>query len=717
LVDGSDGAVEYAREGIAPDGSFAQREHMAKKRLAHSIVICVLLASTLPAVPQETAEEPRDLNLIEQTGRRLAQLDVSVSGPDHAIGDLTAADFELIVGGKFIESFIVDRACSIEERIVRTTTEEPGKTTTTGTPPAPLPLGPKPTYLFYFDQHHLTPAGRQNSLDTARTIVDQLITEGARGMIVSAGKYIATIEPMTDDRNLLQDALDRLERDNDQWDVFAYQEDSRIEHVMRELQQDADTTKALNTARQYQREERFRTDKALRLFEITIGTLTDLDPPKAVLYFADSMRKNAGEHYTSYFGRQAGDRDPTLSKMETDGFMANNAFDRVVEAAAANEVRLYTVQGEGMLAPSMTTSRGNSGNQGQPNANNRRRFDAQNSLVGMARETGGQAFLHGAPGKKIATQIEKDLACLYLISFDVAGMPEDRPLSVTVRSLRDKVKASTRGQIVLASAEKKKTTRLLAAFTGIVPDSDNIKLEAVIIPTGYDKGMYTALVQIRAPSSPLPKTSWEIGASLVSRGRVAQDVSGRIEVDRPSVPVIFEAEMTFGPGPYQLVMVAHEQTTDMIARAEIEADWPDPDAEEVTLSPLALLQPSEGAFLRDGKLRRSGSLGRTSTEHIEPGLPAAVIGLVCRDKSRKSKKAGIVIERRLVGETEAPFTNLELSDSGIRCIQLRDIIKAGTLTEGRFTYELKVTDKTDRELTTATLEFAAIDATLPADGL
>jgi len=499
--------------------------------------------------------------------------------------------------------------------------------------------------------------------------------------------------------------------------VYAYQEDSRIEHVMRELQQDQDISKALGTARQYQREERFRTDKALRLFEITIGRLTDLDPPKAVIYFADSMRKNAGEHYTSYFGRQAGDRDPTLSQMETDGFMANNAFDRVVEAAAANEVRLYTVQGEGMLAPSMSTSRGNSRNQGQPNANNRRRFDAQNSLVGMARETGGQAFLHGAPGKKIATHIEQDLSCLYLISFDVAGMPEDKPLAVTLRSLRDKVKTSTRGQIVLASAAKKKTTRLLAAFTGIVPDADEVKLEAVVIPTGYDKGKYTVLVQIRAPSSPLPKTSWEIGASLVSRGKVSQDVSGRVDVDRPSVPVIFEAEMTFGPGPFQLVMVAHEQTTDLIARAEIEADWPDPDVEEVTLGPLTLLQPSEGAFLRDGELRRSGSLGRTSAEHIEPGLPAAVIGLVCRDKSRRSKKAGLVVERRLVGETEAPFTNLELSDSGIRCIQLRDIIKAGTLTEGRFTYELKVVDKTDRELSMSTLEFAAVDPAQPADGL
>lgn len=686
-------------------------------RLTYLILAGSLLVSALPALPQDNGDEPREVDLIERTGRRLAQLDVSVSGPDDAIGNLTADDFELVVGGRFIESFIVDRACNIGERVVRTTTAEAPDATGSQVPATAVPLSPKPTYLFYFDQHHLTMAGRQNSLDTARTIVDQLVVNGARAMIVSAGKYIATIQPLTDDRDRMQDALDRLERDNDQWDVYAYQEDSRIEQVMRELQQDNDMTKAIGTARLFQREERYRTDKALRLFEITIGRLTDLDPPKVVIYFADSMRKNAGEHYVSYFPRQSAAPNLTLAAMESDGFVANNAFDRVVEAASSYEVRLYTVQAAGMLAPSMTMSRGASQNQSQPSANNRRRFDAQNSLVGLARETGGQAFLHGAPGKKIATRIERDLSCLYLISFDASDMPEDRPLAVSLRMKRGKVKATTRGQIFLASEGKRKTTRLLAAFTGFVPDADDLKLEGIVIPTGYDKGKYTALVQIRAPSMPLPKTIWEIGASLVSHGKVRQDFSGRIEVDRPSVPVIFEAEMSFGPGPYQLVMVAHEQITDRIARAEIEADWPDPDANEVTLSPLTLLQPSEGAFLRNGELRRSGSLGKTATEYIEPGLPLAVIGLVCRNKSKKMKKARIVIERRLIGETEASFTDLELSDSGIRCIQLRDIIRADTMTEGNFTYELRVVDKSNRELTALKLEFSTVNPTPPEDGI
>ena len=643
-------------------------------KLAHLFLLACATTFTVPVLAQSPTDEPRELDLIERTGRRLAQLDVTVSGPDDAIATLTAEDFELSVGGKVIDSFIVDRACDLTRTAVAPTTSGELPQGSAETTQPPLPAVPRPTYLFYFDQHHLTGSGRQNSLDTARTIADLLVRDGARAMIVSAGKTISTIQPLTTERDLVQDALDRLEHDNDQWDIYPYQEESRIEQVLQELQTDGDVDKAKGTARRFAREERYRTDKALRLFEITIGRLTDLDPPKAVLYFADTMRKNAGAHYVSYFPRASGNPDWALESIASGGFVANNAFDRVVEAAAANVVRLYTVQGEGMVAPSVSLSRGRANTAAQPLANSQRRVDAQDSLVGMARETGGQAFLHGAPGKKIANRIHEDLSCLYLISFDVTGMREDRPLAVTLRSKRDGVKASTRGQIVVASESKRKTTRLLAAFTGIVPDADELSLQAVLIPTGYDKGKYTALVQIRAPSLPLPRTAWDIGASLVTRGRVREDVSGRIEVDRPSVPVIFEAEMTFGPGPFELVMVAHEQTTDQVARADIEGDWPDPDANEVTLGPLALVQPSDGAFLRDGSLRRSGTLGRTAAETIEPGLPAAVIGLVCRDKSRKTRDAGLVVERRLVGASEASFTDITLPNNDVRCIQLRDII-------------------------------------------
>jgi hypothetical protein len=62
------------------------------------------------AVAQD-AETPRDLGLKESTSARLAQVDVTVSGPPEVIRTLTAADFELRVSGK-VQSIIVDALCA-----------------------------------------------------------------------------------------------------------------------------------------------------------------------------------------------------------------------------------------------------------------------------------------------------------------------------------------------------------------------------------------------------------------------------------------------------------------------------------------------------------------------------------------------------------------------------------------------------------------------------
>jgi len=63
--------------------------------------------------PEPPEESPREIGLVEEATGRLAQVDVTVSGPPEAIGSLEAADFELLVGGRFIEKFLVDRICNM----------------------------------------------------------------------------------------------------------------------------------------------------------------------------------------------------------------------------------------------------------------------------------------------------------------------------------------------------------------------------------------------------------------------------------------------------------------------------------------------------------------------------------------------------------------------------------------------------------------------------
>ena len=81
------------------------------------------------------------------------------------------------------------------------------------------------------------------------------------------------------------------------------------------------------------------TRRELSRFSATLGALADLAPPKAVLYFADIMRKKPGLHYARLVGL---DRDPGMLNLVD----ASHAFDRVTGEAAAHGVRLYTIQAE-----------------------------------------------------------------------------------------------------------------------------------------------------------------------------------------------------------------------------------------------------------------------------------------------------------------------------------------------------------------------------------
>lgn len=676
------------------------------------LILCGLALVWLGATtPGQEPEEPKDLGIMERTGRRLGQLDVTVRGPDEVIGGLEATDFEVVVGGRFIEKFLVDRLCSPEGPEARPV--EVAEPTGAGAeaPAAPVTAArTRPTYLFYFDMHHLTMAGRQNALDVSRQLIDDLVRDGARATIVSAGKEMVTFAQLTDDPVELRAAVDRLEADREQWDPFPYQEEQRIADVLRALRDEEDTTRALAVARRFQQEERWRTEKALRLFSITLGRLADLDPPKAVIYFADTMRRRAGRHYMSFFGRRQVEEEATLTAMESDALMASNPFDRAVEEAAAHGIRLYTVEAQGMVADSMLTGgmgRPNRGQGPQPGASRQRIKDAQDSLVGLAMETGGRAFLLGAPAKKIGGRIRADMSCLYLISFDVEGLPEDRALAVKLRVKRPKVEAQVRGQIVLASESRRRTARLLAAFAGTEPDASDARVQGSIIPTGFADGRYQALVQLAVPANPLPGLRWDLGASLVSRGAVRADTAGQVSVEGAGVPVIYETVMSFKPGPYELVMVAHEATTDQVATSSLEGSWPDPNDETATAGPFAAMQPAEGAFSRDGTLSPAGALAVGGARAARAERPTALVGLVCRGRGRKKP---FRVERTLIGETSADFEPMELDLGADRCAQIRDMIPAGMMTAGDFVYEVRVVDG-EEELASTRLEFSTADGT------
>ena len=313
--------------------------------------------------------------------------------------------------------------------------------------------------------------------------------------------------------------------------------------------------------------------------------------------------------------------------------------------------------------------------------------------------------LRSCRARKIAATIKRDLSCVYLLSFDVSHFRDDTTHRVTVRVNKPKVKVHARGQITVQSESRRLTSRLMAAFASPQTMQSQLPVSGILIPTGFKNGKYDALVQLHVPGSALPATSWDLGLSLISRGEVTEDASGRVSVNGPRIPVVFEKEMTFRPGPFKLVGVVHETTANDVGTGEVEADWPNPNDAEVTLGPVVVMQPLSAVILRGDELRREGAVGIPEGGLARTDRPTVLIGIVCRAKGAKRK---LRVERTLVGEAEssAPFGPLMLEFGDERCAQIRDFIPTGSMSTGMFSYEIHVFDKKE-EVASTTKKFAA----------
>jgi len=666
---------------------------LSRAFLIASLVVLPFGAATIVATQNASSPEsdpdPREIGLEERAGTRLAQLDITVIGPADVITRLTAEDFRIKVNLRKLPEFELDRLCAPREPV-----PEERRADAETDDPAPV-AGPTASYLFYFDQPFLTMEGRLRSLDVARALVDRLITDTSRGMIVSNSAETRVFQRLTSDRELLKSTLQEIENDRTQWDMYAQLEDQRVRDVVEALNWtsgiggNTDLNAAISKARLYQKEERWFADRNLRRLAVTLGQLVDLDSPKALIYFGDTVRSNPGEHYLSFFGDGLRKTEPALSAMTSDALIGSLAFDKVVNEASAQGIRIYAVEARGLVTPVDRE-------QPNPYALNRtgtvpsssrvRLADAQRTLDSMAEETGGRSFLHGIRASKIADRILDDSSCVYLASFDPVGFPQDKPLSVSVRVEREEVNLRVRGRLVFQSDSARKTSELLRAFSA--PDSipDPFTVKTGIVPTGFRNGSYSALLQISVPGSPLHGATWDLGGSLVSDHRVRDKASGRLSASGPNVPVIFEHEMSFKPGAYEIVAVAHEARSGLVASSEIDFDWPQLKGPDPRVGPIVVLQPASGAFLREGQTRGSGSLLVPESDPLFTSRPTAFVAIVCRGKGRQSVR----VERRLVGDKVHEFPDLELEIDEQPCAQVRDVIPSNTLMSGYYRYEIQV---------------------------
>jgi len=684
-------------------------------------ILALAMTGAAPAGAEEAepvAEGTRDSGIVEEVETRLAQFQVVVTGSPEVLASLSRDDLELVVGGQPIEEFTVDR--------LRTSASPSGA----ATDPPRLPA----TYIFYFDQSMLTPRGRDRSLDLCRELIPSLISGGDRGMIVSNGTTLVIFAEPTADRRALLDALDRIDDDAEHIEPWATQEQAYIDDIriaMRDLAAESSfggvpnavldnrpgqfkqmrgpspsglggyrippsRDPTLNSDRQrlqgesqsifetrlkqirfrartYETEGLWRAQKSLARLQALLPRLHDMDRPKSLLYFGDILRFEPGAMYAEITdpnnpkNRRMRREENLLADPWAPPRDVRDFLDQVVAAATAQGVRFYPVEGEGLDDST------------DPHA--------QNVLTHFGLETGGQAFLRGADAREISEQITADLSSLYLLSFDPTDLEKDKALSVYVRPRVPRLEVHTGGRLTVQSEEARTQARLLAAYLGAGVARSRVNVGATVIPTGYSDGRFHAMVQVSASGVPSPRSTWEVGASLVSSGEVQEEVSSRIAVEGAGVPVTFEREVSFAPGPFELVAVVHETETHEIGSRRIEGTWPDLDRAPAAVGPIAVIQPSKRVLVRGEETRTSGAFAVGENDAVRLDFPTAFVSLVCR---HKTQTGALRVHRNIAGASRAEFDPVDIEPEDARCAVLTDMVPARTLGEGHFRFTVEV---------------------------
>jgi hypothetical protein len=211
-------------------------------------------------------------------------------------------------------------------------------------------------------------------------------------------------------------------------------------------------------------------------------------------------------------------------------------------------------------------------------------------------------------------------------------------------------------------------------------------MRGALVPLDLDDGKLRLLVQASLPETTFVQgEEWDVGMSLVSGPAVRDEASGRIAVSRSGVRIVLESEMSVRPGPFEVALVGMESTTGRVATGRLTGSWTGVLKGGVSAS--SILQPMEGAFLRDGKVRTKGSLAIGESDAVRADRPLAFVTLVCRTDKRQTSAR---VLRSLSGPSSSSFEPLDLPLKESACAQVRDVVPPGTLAAGDFTYGIMI---------------------------
>ena len=454
--------------------------------------------------------------------------------------------------------------------------------------------------VLFFDLSSMEPDEIERSAAAAQNYIDKQMSPADLVAVVSLGDAIAIDQDFTADKPALKKVLQSFNAGTGQGFEAG----------------DTGTTEGTaETGGSFTADDTefniFNTDRRLEAIRTIARQLSHIDQKKSLIYFSSGMTRTGIENQSQ--------------------------LRSAVNAAVRSNMSIYTMDVRGLQAlppggeAQSASLRGTSAYSGQATLNSfDSNFSSQETLVTLAGDTGGKAYLDSNDFGKVFKGVQDDTASYYMLAYHSTNPARDgkyRHITVKLNPTRMKLEYR-RGYYAPADFKHANTEdreqQLQEELTSDLPSTDlHVYLSAGYFRMGDDK--FSVPISLVVPGSEIPfaqksdqdkATLDVIGVVFDNNKRPMGEVRDTLklavntsaEVKRKNVQ--YNTGMVLPSGNYHLKFVLRENETGQMGSFETDLSIPDLNKQPLQMSSVVLasqVQPS-GKGRRDGDpLVRDGS--------------------------------------------------------------------------------------------------------------
>lgn len=404
--------------------------------------LMILAAAWVGSAPGATQDASRHGIFIDSIDVNLVNIEVMVYDKDgNPVRGLTRDDFEVLVDKEPVE---ITNFFAVEGGERAVSGEEIGTLPVESAEASPAPAPEEQRYLVLFvDNGNIAANHRKRVFDDLKENLDELMQPADRVAVISQDGVVEIEQPFTSDRELVEAALERLEKVTGrgamraleprliQRDIEAGEAPPGADNLasgttpstggpFEQPTFDIDARRTFSQVTNYAQQAQNQGQLTLANLSRFVNSLAGMPGRKAVVYVSDGLELAPGEYLFriwdfKYATIAAQEVNITNIDAEIDRYRLRDQFQDLISNANANRVAFYTIEGGSQRGPgdiSAETSVAVIDSLARTADGER-----EESLRALAFETGGVPLLNSGGVSHILHQVSTDFSNYYSLGY------------------------------------------------------------------------------------------------------------------------------------------------------------------------------------------------------------------------------------------------------------------------------------------------------------